>query len=403
MIFESVWRDPNLHINKGRQWNAFSDQLSADDMNFIVSNLNYVKERLTSGQGTLVSVNGTPVLSFDATNLVYKTTMDLVNYYSKEEINEMIGGRSSLSIEVVDELPAENASSSKIYLTPVGDGNNTYNEWLYVNNKWELIGSTQVDLTNYYTKDEMLGILSSYAKLADIPVAVSQLTNDAAYAKSSDVVSKTTTINGKPLSTDIYLSSEDVGALSKDTTTLPNPKKLTIKQNGVSIAEYDGSSDVEATIEAGSSGTAETFGGYTFTGNSTVFVSNSTSISANATYAVFNFPTSGTTLHSYLKGYGENQLFKCRIYLGAQSSYEKYAYSSTIGLARLTFGAGSNYPYLIAVSAVTHDYTAVTRVEGNILRQNDGASLNRCYVKFIQPHTSAMTTTLVMELEPLNP
>jgi hypothetical protein len=198
MIFESVWRDPNLHINKGRQWNAFSDQLSADDMNFIVSNLNYVKERLTSGQGTLVSVNGKPVLSFDATDLVFKTTMDLVNYYSKEEINEMIGGRSSLSIEVVTELPTENASSSTIYLTPVGDGNNTYNEWLYVNNKWELIGSTQVDLTNYYTKDEIVSLLAGFAKIADIPVALSQLNNDVGFtgdAAANNIANNTTVIS----------------------------------------------------------------------------------------------------------------------------------------------------------------------------------------------------------------
>ena len=32
---------------------------------------------------------------------------------------------------------------------------NIYNEYIYINNKWELVGSTAVDLSNYYTKGEV--------------------------------------------------------------------------------------------------------------------------------------------------------------------------------------------------------------------------------------------------------
>lgn len=46
MVFEHIWRDPDLNINNGKQWNPFSDNLSAQDMNYIVSNLNYVADNI---------------------------------------------------------------------------------------------------------------------------------------------------------------------------------------------------------------------------------------------------------------------------------------------------------------------------------------------------------------------
>ena len=89
-----------------------------------------------------------------------KTVSNLVNYYtktqtySKEEINDILTAR--LSIEVVQVLPTEDISTSTIYLvrkTDVQD-NDVYDEYIWVNNAWELIGNTAVDLTNYYTKSE---------------------------------------------------------------------------------------------------------------------------------------------------------------------------------------------------------------------------------------------------------
>lgn len=52
-------------------------------------------------------------------------------------------------------LPDEGETSA-IYLVP-NEGaaaNNIYDEWMYINSTWEIIGSTQVDLSNYYTKTE---------------------------------------------------------------------------------------------------------------------------------------------------------------------------------------------------------------------------------------------------------
>lgn len=58
------------------------------------------------------------------------------------------------SFKVVDYLPASDISLTTIYLlaTSSSKENNVYDEYMYINGKWEQIGSTSVDLTDYATK-----------------------------------------------------------------------------------------------------------------------------------------------------------------------------------------------------------------------------------------------------------
>lgn len=50
--------------------------------------------------------------------------------------------------EIVSVLPTEDISTKKMYLVLDADASvdsqNVYDEWLYINNKWEKIGSTKV-------------------------------------------------------------------------------------------------------------------------------------------------------------------------------------------------------------------------------------------------------------------
>ena len=89
------------------------------------------------------------------TNLVN----DLTNYYlknetyTKQEVNSLIGQIATISIQVVEELPEE-GQSNIIYLVPTTDPKeqNIKDEFLWVNNDWEQIGSTAIDLTGYATE-----------------------------------------------------------------------------------------------------------------------------------------------------------------------------------------------------------------------------------------------------------
>lgn len=49
--------------------------------------------------------------------------------------------------EIVDSLPTEDIKTNIIYMLPSQDseGENVYEEWMYINNKWEKIGSTGIN------------------------------------------------------------------------------------------------------------------------------------------------------------------------------------------------------------------------------------------------------------------
>lgn len=101
------------------------------------------------------------------TNFITDTVSNLKNYYNKNEVKELIGKASSLKFEVVTTLPTSNISSSTIYLKKIGtEGTNIYEEYLYVNNRWEMIGNTSVDLSNYVQKDELIPIVTENSKEA---------------------------------------------------------------------------------------------------------------------------------------------------------------------------------------------------------------------------------------------
>lgn len=61
-----------------------------------------------------------------------------------------------LEAKIVDELP-ETGDGKYIYLVPKSSllSDNIYNEYLWIDGKWELIGSTEIDLTDYALKTEL--------------------------------------------------------------------------------------------------------------------------------------------------------------------------------------------------------------------------------------------------------
>lgn len=83
---------------------------------------------------------------------------------AKQYTNQQIALQTHLSFEIVTgELPTENISASKIYLKPINGatGTNVYEEFIYIDNKWEIIGTTETDLSNYFTKNEVNTLLDN--------------------------------------------------------------------------------------------------------------------------------------------------------------------------------------------------------------------------------------------------
>lgn len=100
-------------------------------------------------------------------------------FYTKTEIDDMLS--AGMKYEVVEELPATGEAGT-VYLVPkqsAGTGD-VYDEYIYVDGSFEHIGSTEIDLSNYYTKTQADDLLD-------------------------DKVDK---VNGKGLSTEDYTTAE---------------------------------------------------------------------------------------------------------------------------------------------------------------------------------------------------
>ena len=97
----------------------------------------------------VVKLNGSPLeVTAKAVNI------DLANYATKQDLTTI----PKFAIQVVAELPTQDISTTTVYLVAVeggGEAQNGYNEYIYVNQKWELIGNTKVDLSGYATTEAM--------------------------------------------------------------------------------------------------------------------------------------------------------------------------------------------------------------------------------------------------------
>lgn len=142
------------------------------------------------------------------------------NVYTKTEtdaaIASAIGSAGHLKRVIVENesLPTENIDPDTIYMVKFSaEGDDRYQEWMYINDSWEIIGDTRVDLSdyvtsdtlndyytitevntileNYYTESEIVNILKDYStaeEISKIYVTQESIEQDlSAYAKSSAV------------------------------------------------------------------------------------------------------------------------------------------------------------------------------------------------------------------------
>ena len=215
-----------------------------------------------------------PTKTSDLTNdsgFITNTVNDLTNYYLKSEtytqteVNNLIGQIKTISIEVVNELPTT-GEDNKIYLVPKeGTTQDIYNEYLWINNSWELIGSTQIDLTgyatetwvnnqikdflnetqvteivnnslvNYYTKTQTDNLLKDKANTSDIPTKVSELDNDSGFITNS--VDNLTNYYKK---TETYNQTEVNNLLSNKANTSDIPTKISELENDSGFTSNEG-------------------------------------------------------------------------------------------------------------------------------------------------------------------
>ena len=97
-----------------------------------------------------------PAISESSTNPVQNRAiaLKLADYYTKDQIDAIVAALDTLKLEPVAELPTQDISTTTIYLLET-ETPGTYEQYLYLNNTWVLLGSTDVDLSNYYNKSQV--------------------------------------------------------------------------------------------------------------------------------------------------------------------------------------------------------------------------------------------------------
>ena len=122
-----------------------------------------VKESLNTKQNKITADSKLDYALIANTPTIPSDTNDLTNgagYQTASEVQSAIsiaiGNISGFSFEIVENLPAT-GSTSKVYLklkSPSETGDNIYTEYIFVNNKWEVIGDTSVSL-DFLTNTEI--------------------------------------------------------------------------------------------------------------------------------------------------------------------------------------------------------------------------------------------------------
>lgn len=199
---------------------------------------------------------------------------------AKDYAKKLFDSVTSFTIEIVDALPTEDIKSMTIYFMRNGRDNESdyYEEYMYVNDKWEIIGSTFVNLApyvlkedfekyqqeitdkfaKYNTSDEITNTLKDYLLSQTFTDTLKNYSTTAevnkaleAYAKKTELhkhdnkdildklsdVSGTLNYNGTPIQTEIQISQESDNALVEKDDGLYVPKSTTLEATNEQIAE----------------------------------------------------------------------------------------------------------------------------------------------------------------------
>ena len=169
-----IYITPDLkgQIWVGSEWKVVFEQIELNDINKAVETLAEEIETIQESIGTLYA---------DATiegSVDYKIAQALVN-------------AGHLRRKVVTELPQEDIDENAIYMISVRvNGEDIYDEYMFIDGQWEVLGNTSIDLSDYYTKEEVdstfatIAALAEYAlksELPSVPTKVSELENDLGF------------------------------------------------------------------------------------------------------------------------------------------------------------------------------------------------------------------------------
>lgn len=131
-------------------------------------NINTINESISSITSNLETIV--------VDNLTSDDTTKALSAKQGKVLKSLIDAIKSFSIIVLQEgedLPEIGNPNTIYFKKKEGSDKDIYNEYIYIETAWELIGSTEVDLSNYYTKDQVYSKTEVDEKIPDIETVAS--------------------------------------------------------------------------------------------------------------------------------------------------------------------------------------------------------------------------------------
>lgn len=165
-------------ITSGGVYSAIKqvEQSSEESNQELLNKISEVNTNLTS-EITTVNTNLTNEISQIKTvnipNAIKESIIDSLDSTATDKalsanqgniLKTMIGNLANLRIEVVTELPSTGEVNVIYLVKKAGTNPDVHDEYIYVENTWEKIGNTEVDLSNYYTKEQVYSKSEVYTK-----------------------------------------------------------------------------------------------------------------------------------------------------------------------------------------------------------------------------------------------
>lgn len=76
-------------------------------------------------------------------------------------ISTAMAGITKLDFQVVQTLPSTGVKGTFYLIANSGSGQNVYDEYLWINNKYEKLGTREIDLSSYIKQSDMVAITNS--------------------------------------------------------------------------------------------------------------------------------------------------------------------------------------------------------------------------------------------------
>ena len=181
-IINSIEEEPtegskNL-ITSGGVYQALKDsETSAEETHQeLLNEISNVNSTLSTEISTVNTNLTTKITQIETTTIPNAIKATIVDNLDTEDSNKalsatqgkvlktMISNLANLRIEVVNELPSTGETNVVYLVKKAGTNPDVHDEYVYVEGNWEKIGNTEVDLSNYYTKDQVYTKSETYSQ-----------------------------------------------------------------------------------------------------------------------------------------------------------------------------------------------------------------------------------------------